>query len=114
MQKDPTAARRSRPFCLRHCIRSRAYRASDILSDPTEFRIVIFCTVLALAAASVAALIPGLLHIQTPWLRAGSALAVFMLIFKFSPKSLVAPVMTEFRGVNTYWKVLECHDRTAL
>ena len=44
------------------------------------------------------ALIPGLLHIQTPWLRAGSALAVFMLIFKFSPKSLVAPVMTEFRG----------------
>ena len=98
MQKEPTAARRSRPFCLRHCIRSRAYRASDILSDPAEFRIVIFCTVLALAAASVAALIPGLLHIQTPWLRAGSALAVFMLIFKFSPKSLVAPVMTEFRG----------------
>jgi len=46
--------------------------------------------------------------------RASSALAVFALIFKFSPISLVAPVMTEFRGVNTYWKVLECHDRTAL
>jgi hypothetical protein len=78
---------------------------------PTESQDRIFRTVLALAAAGVAALIPGLLHIDTPWLRAGGALAVFVLIFKFSPATLIAPVVTEYRVcAGEYERACQPHD----
>jgi hypothetical protein len=57
--------------------------------NPTPFQYVIFKTVLALAAAGVGALIPGLLHVDIPAVRAGGALAIFVLVYQFSPASLV-------------------------
>lgn len=53
--------------------------------SPTSFQIFIFRVVLALAAAGVAAIIPGFLHIESHFrrnaLRAGGAIAVFVLIY---------------------------------
>jgi len=57
--------------------------------NPTDFQYFIFRTVIALAASGVAALIPGLLHVELPAARAGGALAVFILVYQFSPASLV-------------------------
>jgi hypothetical protein len=57
--------------------------------SPTDFQYFVFRTVLALAAAGVAALIPGLLDIDMPLIRAGGALAVLILVYKFTPASLV-------------------------
>lgn len=59
--------------------------------NPTPFQYVVFRAVLALAAAGVGALIPGLLNIDIPAVKAGGALAVFVLIFYFSPAALVVP-----------------------
>jgi hypothetical protein len=59
--------------------------------NPTPFQYVVFRAVLALAAAGVAALIPGLLNVDIPAVKAGGALAVFVLIFYFSPAGLVVP-----------------------
>jgi hypothetical protein len=43
--------------------------------NPTDFQYFIFRTVIALAAAGVAALIPGLLQIKIPAIQAGGALS---------------------------------------
>jgi hypothetical protein len=61
-----------------------------IFREPSAFQYFIFRTIIALAAAAIAALIPGLLHVQIPAVRAGGALAVFALVFLFSPASLVS------------------------
>ena len=58
--------------------------------NPTDFQYFIFRTVIALAAAGVAALIPGLLQIKIPAIQAGGALAVLVLVYEFSPASLVS------------------------
>jgi hypothetical protein len=63
-----------------------------VVSKPTEFQLLVFRTVLALAAAGVAALIPGLLRIDAPFVKAGGALAVLILVYKFSPADLVVKV----------------------
>jgi hypothetical protein len=56
---------------------------------PTAFQLRIYLTVLALAAASFAALIPGLLNVNLSWtgltIRAAGALAVFILVFFYEP-----------------------------
>ena len=57
---------------------------------PTDFQYFVFRTVIALAAAGIAAPVPGLLNINIPGISAGGALAVLVLVFKFSPASLVA------------------------
>jgi MFS family permease len=57
--------------------------------SPTPFQYTVFRIVLALAAAGIAALIPGLISIQMPWVRAGGAIAVFVLVYNFSPAALV-------------------------
>lgn len=59
--------------------------------NPTPFQFEVFKTVLALAAAGVAALIPGLLNVDLPAVRATGALAVLILVYKFSPAALVVP-----------------------
>jgi hypothetical protein len=63
--------------------------------EPTDFQYLVFRVVLALAAAGVATLLPGLLDLHMGiktenYLRAGSALAVFVLVYMQSPASLVA------------------------
>ncbi|HTG34132.1 MAG TPA: hypothetical protein VLB76_14485 [Thermoanaerobaculia bacterium] len=60
------------------------------VSNPTPFQYIVFRVVLALAAAGVAAMIPGFLQIQiAQWIRAGGALAVFVIVFFYNPAQLV-------------------------
>jgi hypothetical protein len=60
--------------------------------EPTRFQYEVFKVVLALAAAGVAAMIPGFLEVNLPnWVKAGGALAVFVLVMYKSPAGLVVP-----------------------
>jgi hypothetical protein len=60
------------------------------IPNPTEQQFQIFRIVIAIAAGGVAAVIPGLLDIRMDTgrrlvLRAGGALAVFVIVYFFSP-----------------------------
>jgi len=58
---------------------------------PTVFQVFVFRVVLALAAAGVAAMIPGFLNVELGnAIRAGGAIAVFIVIYFLNPASLVA------------------------
>lgn len=58
---------------------------------PTPFQYTVFRIVLALAAAGVAAFIPGFIDVAiSNWLRAGGAIAVFVIVYFFSPANLVS------------------------
>ena len=61
-----------------------------IFPDPTDRQFEIIRTVLALAAGGVAAAIPGLLNLQLGAgsklaIRAGGAIAVFVVVYFYSP-----------------------------
>ena len=57
--------------------------------NPTDFQYTVFRIVLALAAGGVAAVIPGFIDIKfKTWLRAGGALAVFVIVFFLAPAAL--------------------------
>lgn len=59
--------------------------------NPTQFQYTVFRVVLALAAAGVAAMIPGFIEFRiATWLRAGGALAVFAIVFFKNPAALVS------------------------
>ena len=61
--------------------------------NPTAFQYTIFRSVLSLAAAGVAAMIPGFITISiSNWLRAGGALAVFAVVYFYNPAALVSSV----------------------
>jgi hypothetical protein len=67
--------------------------------NPTPFQYKVFQTVLALAAAGVAAMVPGFIDINLKLseeilIRAGGALAVFVIVFFLKPARLVAPMAT--------------------
>lgn len=60
---------------------------------PTPFQYSVFRIVLALAAAGVAAMIPGFINIEVSastqlLIRAGGAIAVFVVVFFFNPAQL--------------------------
>ncbi len=59
---------------------------------PSNFQVSIFRSAMALAAGSMAAAIPGFLQVETTGtgfaIRAGGALAVFLLVYKFNPARL--------------------------
>lgn len=58
--------------------------------NPTSFQYTVFKTVLSLSAAGVAAMIPGFLQVNiSAWLRAGGALAVFVVVYFYNPAQLV-------------------------
>lgn len=58
--------------------------------SPTPFQYMVFRLVLSLAAAGVAAMIPGFIAVQVgEWARAGGALAVFVLSYFYNPAALV-------------------------
>lgn len=60
--------------------------------NPTRFQYLVFRVVLSLAMAGVAAMIPGVLTVSVPnWLRAGGALAVFIVVYFYNPASLIVP-----------------------
>jgi hypothetical protein len=59
-------------------------------STPTPFQYLVFKTVLSLAAAGIAAMVPGFLQVSlATWLRAGGALAVFVIVYFYNPAHLV-------------------------
>jgi TIR domain len=59
---------------------------------PTPFQYMVFKVVLSLAAAGMAAMIPGFLTVTiSGMLQAGGALAVFAVVYFFNPASLVVP-----------------------
>lgn len=61
--------------------------------NPTAFQFLVFRVVMSLAAGGVAAGIPGFLNFSTDvpgmTIRAGGALAVFILIYRLNPAKLV-------------------------
>jgi hypothetical protein len=68
--------------------------------EPTAFQYTVFRIVLALATAGIAAMIPGFLHVETPgWMRAGGALAVFVLVYFYNPASLVHPDSSQTKPI---------------
>ncbi len=62
---------------------------ASAVPHPTPFQYTVFRIVLALAAGGVAAMIPGFITIDIPKvLRAGGALAVFVIVYFYSPAAL--------------------------
>jgi hypothetical protein len=58
--------------------------------NPTDTQWFVFRVVLALAAAGVGAVLPGLLNVQAgPYVRTGGALALFVVVYWFNPPKLV-------------------------
>jgi TIR domain len=58
--------------------------------DPTPFQLTVFRVILSLAAAGIAAFIPGLIEFEIkPALRTGGALAVFAIVYFTNPGQLV-------------------------
>jgi len=57
--------------------------------NPTETTFFIFRVVLALAAAGVGAVLPGILEITFPGVRAGGALALAATVFFANPPAIV-------------------------
>ena len=67
-----------------------------VIRDLTPFRLFVFRTVLAIAAAGFGAALPGLLNlsfnaIPNVVIEAGGAIALFVLIYKINPAQLAAP-----------------------
>jgi hypothetical protein len=62
-----------------------------LVPTPTEAQWFIFRVVLAAAAAGIGAVIPGLIVVRASnYLRAGGAIALFVLIYWFNPPKLVS------------------------
>lgn len=60
-----------------------------VTPDPTGFQYTIFRIVLALAAGGTVAAFPGFIEVKFgKWLRAGGALAVFVLVYFYSPAAI--------------------------
>ena len=58
--------------------------------SPTPFQYTVFRITLALAAAGVGALVPGMLNARVGGVvKAGGAMAVFVVVFFFSPARLL-------------------------
>ena len=59
--------------------------------QPSDFQIFIFRVVLALGAGALGALIPGFIEVTfRNWLRAGGAIALFVLVYMINPPALIA------------------------
>lgn len=63
------------------------------IPNPTDFQINVFRVILAVTAGAFGAIVPGFLeleikHNQVLWLRAGGALALFLIIYWWNPPTL--------------------------
>ena len=57
---------------------------------PTDFQYMVFRIVLSLAAAGFVSMTPGFLEVTVAnWLRAGGALAVFVVVYFYNPAALI-------------------------
>jgi DNA-binding MarR family transcriptional regulator len=65
-----------------------------LFPHPTAFQLLVFRTTLALSAAGIAAAIPGFLNLSMDVtglaVRAGGALAVFVLVYRLNPARTIA------------------------
>jgi hypothetical protein len=78
-----------------------------VIDNPTEFQIFVCRVILSLAAAGVAALIPGLIGVDIqPYIKAGGAIAVFVIVYWFNPPGIFTPKYPEHEG---YLGTLENH-----
>jgi hypothetical protein len=59
-----------------------------LFPNPGDSTQLVLRVILALSAACVGAVIPGVLHFKRPWLRAGGATVFFVLVFLFNPAAL--------------------------
>lgn len=60
-----------------------------LIPRPTEFQIFIFRVVVAMAAAGIGGVVPGFIVINiAPYIRAGGAIALFVIIYWFNPPAL--------------------------
>jgi len=67
-----------------------------VFPEPSPFQYTVFRIVLALAAAGIAAFIPGFLEVEVgSVVKAGGAIAVFVVVYFFSPAGLVATPTSE-------------------
>ncbi len=72
-----------------------------LFPNPTAFQYTIFRSVLSLAAAGVAAMIPGFISLSvSKWLRAGGALAVFAVVYFYNPAALVRSAPSQTNIIN--------------
>ncbi len=63
-----------------------------VFPSPTPFQYQVFRIVLSIAAAGFVSMTPGLLSIELPLgIKAGGALAVFVIVYFFNPASLITP-----------------------
>ena len=62
------------------------------IPTPSPFQYQVFRIVLALAAAGFVSMTPGFLQVTiSTWMRAGGALAVFVIVYFYNPATLVLP-----------------------
>tara|TARA_B100001964_G_C14253798_1_gene611261 strand:- start:3758 stop:4369 length:612 start_codon:yes stop_codon:yes gene_type:complete len=81
-----------------------------VIPSPTPFQYTVFRVVLALAAAGVAAMIPGFLQVNiSGWLRAGGALGVFAVVYFYNPAELFSEVTREPDPTAMFPIVLACN-----
>lgn len=66
-----------------------------LIPNPSTFSQWIFIVVLALAAAGVGSVIPGMLHVELPLAKAGGALAIFAIVFWQKPAIVEAVARVE-------------------
>ena len=65
-------------------------RISFAITQPNGLQCFILRVVLSLASAAIAAGIPGFINVEIgPGIRAGGALAVFLLVYAFNPPALL-------------------------
>lgn len=64
---------------------------SHLSPNPTDSQWFVFRVTIALAAACIGAVIPGWISIGLPAIRAGGAIALFVLVYWFNPPRLVTP-----------------------
>jgi hypothetical protein len=68
--------------------------------NPTAFQYTIFRSVLSLAAAGLAAMIPGFISLSVSnWLRAGGALAVFAVVYFYNPAALISSAPSQTNDI---------------
>ncbi|SAL72368.1 hypothetical protein AWB68_04264 [Caballeronia choica] len=60
-----------------------------VIPEPSKNTAFIFRVVLSVAAGGVGAVIPGMLKIRLPYVRAGGAFALAVMVYSFNPPALL-------------------------
>ena len=102
------------------------------IPNPTNTQQWTFVTVMALAAAGAGSVIPGLLKVDLPYVKAGGALALFVIVFLMkptivanlatftppstSPDSVIAPYLkaTDDKDLTSAWSQLDPVAQTSV